>query len=104
MRDVGKEMKTFWSKLTPAERSAEMIRRRQVAEEKKKLGMTGKRIMSQAGRDAIRKAQQRRWKKWKKLGQRSPFGVVADNPGSIRARLEAIEAAVAQLKADIGLE
>ena len=117
-------MKSFWSKLTPAERSLEMRRRIQVARDKReqRLTDTPKRSMSKAGRDAIREAQRRRWREAKRAGRgkdfsmdqsrKSPFPVeklraiaaAHDTPGSIRERLEAIESAVAQLKADIGLE
>jgi len=94
----------YWKQFTPAQRSQMMLDR--IAKRKLKKSTSTKQGMSQAGRDAIRKAQQARWKKWKQQGQRIPFTTVsttASSGESIRARLEAIEAAVAQLKADIGL-
>lgn len=78
----------FWAKLTPEERSQEMIRRRKVA--KRKLAA---RLRGDHSTD-------------------SPFPPEVMNPlpkmislssGSIKQRLEALEAALAALKAEIGV-
>lgn len=109
------DMKHYWARMSPEERSAEIRRRRSVTQSKK---TTGKRYLSPKALKAISDAQKERWRRVHAIGggkrtrvgrigsTRSPFPpevmFTHDNPTSIRARLEAIEAALAQLKAEIG--
>jgi hypothetical protein len=85
--------RAYWAKFTPEQRSNEMKRRFKIAREKLLLK-----------KDAERKWE---YRKRQKPSRESPFeGLLptkATTSVTIRERLLAIEAAVAALKADLGL-
>ena len=83
MADPG--MKGYWASMTPAQRSAEIKRRMKKSWAKKRQAL------EKASTDSPFPVEQLR-----------SIAAAHDNPGSIKQRLEALEAALAALKQDIG--
>jgi hypothetical protein len=104
-------VKNYWAKMTPEERSTEMVRRQRVAALRRNRKLKG----SQAERDRWREAKKK--SRTAQASTDSPFppelmkgethsvanGKSSSHTITIRERLLAIEAAVSALKADLGL-